>query len=76
MRPWWVVGELISLTTSPIPVGHVRLVHATRITVRGTGPMSRYTRANRDGIADGPPPYAAWIFVQGPARRQSQEMLS
>lgn len=41
--------------------------------IRANGPL----RSRESGrIADGPPPYPAWIIVQGPARRQSQEMLS
>jgi hypothetical protein len=35
------------LTASPIPVGHVRLVHATRIIVRRSVPMGRCARVNR-----------------------------
>jgi hypothetical protein len=73
------VGDSISLPALPIPVGHVRLVHATQhvldycTQIRTNGPLRS---RESGGIADGPRPYPAWIYVQGPARRQSQEMLS
>lgn len=35
------------MIASPIPVGHVRFVHATRIVVRRSVPMGRCARVNR-----------------------------
>ena len=65
-----------SLTASPIPVGRVRPRSRNSYDCTQIGANGPLRSRESGRIADGLPPYPAGIFVQGPARRQSQEMLS